>query len=250
MAESLAGRTALVTGAGMGIGRAVALAFAQAGANVVVADVNGDAGAETVGVIGAAKALFLACDVSKENDVKAMVESAVERFGRLDYACNNAGIHPLEMATPLTHTDESLWYRIMDVNLKSVFLCMKYELQHMERQGSGAIVNTASLAGLLCEPGFPLYTTCKHGVVGLTKAAAFEYIRKGIRINAVCPAPVDTPMLRAAPKEVLDGLAALLPMGRVASAEEVAGAIMYLCSDVAACQTGICLPVDGGAMLV
>lgn len=250
MAESMAGKTALVTGAGMGIGQAVALAFARAGANVVVADIDATAGAKTVDLMGSAAAQFLACDVSSEKDVEAMVEGTLERFGRLDYACNNAGIHPQEMATPLTDTDESLWYRIMDVNLKSVFLCMKYELRSMEKQGAGAIVNTASLAGLLCEPGFPLYTTCKHGVVGLTKAAAWEYLKKGIRINAVCPAPVDTPMLRAAPQHVLDCLSALLPMGRVARAEEVAGAVMYLCSEAATYQTGICLPVDGGAMLV
>ena len=250
MAESMAGKTAIVTGAGMGIGRAVALAYAQAGANVVVADVDAKAGAETVDLIGAGRALFVSCDVSKEAEVKAMVEATLDSFGRLDYACNNAGIHPQDMSTPLTETSEALWYRIMDVNLKSVFLCMKHELPTMLKQGAGVIVNTASLAGLLCEPGFPLYTTCKHGVVGLTKAAAFEYIRTGVRINAVCPAPVDTPMLRAAPKEVFDGLAKMLPIGRVATAEEVAGAVMYLCSDLAGYMTGTCLPIDGGAMLV
>ena len=248
MAESMKGRTALVTGAGMGIGKAIALAFAQEGANVVAADISAQAGSETARLIGES-GRFVACDVSKEADVKAMVEATIKEFGRLDYACNNAGIHPQELATPITETEEAFWYRIMDVNLKSVFLCMKHELRFMEKQGAGVIVNTASLAGLLCEPGFPLYTVAKHGVVGLTKAAAFEYVRKGIRVNAVCPSPVDTPMLQAAPQEVLDMLMAMLPMGRVARAEEVAGAVMYLCSDIASYQTGICLPIDGGVSL-
>jgi NAD(P)-dependent dehydrogenase (short-subunit alcohol dehydrogenase family) len=250
MAESMKGRTALVTGAGMGIGRAIALAFAKEGANVVVADINAEAGNETAILVGkSSKGLFMICDVSKEADVKAVVEATVNEFGRLDYACNNAGIHPQELATPIHQTDEAFWYRIMDVNLKSVFLCMKHELRFMEKQGAGVIVNTASLAGLLCEPGFPLYTVAKHGVVGLTKAAAFEYVKKGIRVNAVCPSPVDTPMLQAAPKEVFDMLMGMLPMGRVATAEEVAGAVMYFCSDIASYQTGVCLPVDGGVSL-
>jgi NAD(P)-dependent dehydrogenase (short-subunit alcohol dehydrogenase family) len=250
MAQPMKGRTALVTGAGMGIGRAIALAFAQEGANVAVADMNIDAGNKTVQLIEkTGNALFVACDVSKEADVKAMVETTVKEFGRLDYACNNAGIHPQAMAAPIPETDESLWNLVMDVNLKSVFLGLKYELPVMEKQGSGAIVNTASLAGLLVEPGFPLYTVCKHGVVGLTKAAAFEYVRKGIRINAVCPAPVNTPMLQAAPKEVLSNLMTLLPLGRAATAEEIAGAVMYLCSDIASYLTGVCLPVDGGVSL-
>jgi NAD(P)-dependent dehydrogenase (short-subunit alcohol dehydrogenase family) len=251
MAGSMKGKTALVTGAGMGIGRAIALAFAEEGANVTVADMNIDAGNETVQMIEkSSKALFVACDVSKEADVKAMVQATVEKFGRLDFACNNAGIHPQELATPIPETDEAFWYKIMDVNLKSVFLCMKYELPIMEKQAKGVIVNTASLAGLMCEPGFPLYTVCKHGVVGLTKAAALEYVRKGIRINAICPSPVNTPMLNSAPKEVLDSLMTLLPMGRVARAEEIAGAVMYFCSDIASYQTGVCLPIDGGVSLV
>jgi NAD(P)-dependent dehydrogenase (short-subunit alcohol dehydrogenase family) len=251
MARSMKGKTALVTGAGMGIGRAIALAFANEGANVVVADIDVDAGNETASLVGkSSKGLFMICDVSKEADVKAVVEATIKEFGGLDYACNNAGIHPQELATPIHQTDEAFWYRIMDVNLKSIFLCMKHELRFMVKQKAGVIVNTASLAGLLCEPGFPLYTVAKHGVIGLTKAAAFEYVKKGIRVNAVCPSPVDTPMLQTAPKEVLDMLMGMLPMGRVATAEEVAGAVMYLCSDIASYQTGVCLPIDGGASLV
>ena len=179
-----------------------------------------------------------------------MVKATVDAFGRLDFACNNAGIHPIELGTPIPETDERFWDRIMDVNLKSVFLCMKHEIPHMEKQGSGAIVNTASMAGLLCEPGFPLYTVCKHGVVGLTKAVAYEYVKKGIRVNAVCPSPVDTPMLRAAPQEILDTLFPLVPMERPATPEEIAGVVTFLCSDAASYLTGVCLPVDGGVSLV
>lgn len=250
MAGSMTGKTAVITGAGMGIGRAAALEFAEAGANVVVADIDPVAGKETVGLIEESRGMFVPCDVSNESEVRALFDATLRHFGRLDFACNNVGIHPQEMATPLSETDQALWDRIMTVNLKSVFLCMKYELQIMEKQGSGVIVNTASLAGLLCEPGFPLYTVSKHGVVGLTKAAALEYLKKGIRVNAVCPAPVDTPMLRAAPQSVFDRLLTMLPMGRVAQPREVAGAIFYLCSDSASYLTGLCLPIDGGAAIV
>ena len=251
MAGKMTGKAALVTGAGMGIGRAVALAFAHEDAGVVVADVNSKAGQETVELIGKAggKAVFAQCDVSKSADVKAMVEAAVKEFGRLDYACNNAGIHPVA-PVPFPELDDAAWDLIVSVNLKGVFLCMKEELRQMDKQGGGAIVNIASLAGILIEPGFPLYTACKHGVMGLTKAAAFEYVKKGIRVNAVCPSPVDTPMLQAGPKEVVNMLMTLLPMGRPATAEEIAGAVMYLCSDVASYVNGIGLVVDGGTSIV
>jgi len=252
MAGTMAGKAAVVTGAGMGIGRAVALAFAKEGAGVVVADINADAAKETVELVEKAggKALFVQCDVTKEEEIKAMVEAAEREFGRLDYACNNAGIHPEVVPKPFPEIENSLWDLVMEVNLKSVFLCMKQELSSMEKQGAGAIVNMASMAGLLSEPGFPVYTASKHGVVGLTKAAAFEYAKKGIRINAVCPVPVDTPMLAAAPQEVLDMLKQLLPMGRVATMEEVAGAVIWLCSDAASYINGIGLPIDGGASTV
>ena len=179
-----------------------------------------------------------------------MVDSAEREFGRLDYACNNAGIHPEKLPIPLPEIDNSMWDLVMEVNLKSVFLCMKHEIPPMEKQGAGAIVNVASLAGLLAEPGFPLYTVSKHGVIGLTKATALYYARKGIRINAVCPAPVDTPMLAAAPDEVLNMLKTLLPMGRIAKPEEIAGAVVWLCSDAASYINGIGLAIDGGASTV
>ncbi len=252
MAQAMAGKAALVTGAGMGIGRATALAFAREGTNVVVADINSDAGNETVELIQKAggKAVFVLCDVSKAEEVKAMVETATREFGSLDFACNNAGIHAPAVPTPLPQVEDDLWDRVMGVNLKSVFMCMKHELAVMERQGSGVIINIASLAGLVSEPGFAIYTASKHGVMGLTKSVAFDYARKGIRINAVCPAPVDTPMVASAPKEVLDMLMAGIPMGRLGKAEEVAGAVMWLCSDTAAFVTGTGLVMDGGISTV
>lgn len=252
MAGTMEGKVAVVTGGGMGIGRAIALGFAGEGVCVVVADINENAGKETVELVEKAgsKAFFVQCDVTKGKEVKAMVEAAVRKFGRLDYACNNAGIHPEKLPRPLPEIEDSLWDLVMEVNLKSVFLCMKSEIAQMEKQGGGVIVNTASLAGLLAEPGFPLYTVSKHGVIGLTKAAAFDYVKKGIRINAVCPTPVDTPMLAAAPEEVRNALEAMLPMGRIAKPEEIAGAIIWLCSDLAAYVTGISLVIDGGASIV
>jgi NAD(P)-dependent dehydrogenase (short-subunit alcohol dehydrogenase family) len=248
----MAGKAAVVTGAGMGIGRAVALGFAEESVGVVVADINAEAGKETVELVEKAggKAFFVQCDVTKEVEIKAMVEAAEREFGRLDYACNNAGIHPETAPQPFPEIENALWDLTMEVNLKSVFLCMKQELTSMEKQGAGVIVNVASMAGLIAEPGSPVYTASKHGVVGLTKSAAFEYAKKGIRINAVCPAPVDTPMLAAAPRQVLDMLKQLLPMGRVATMEEVAGAVIWLCSDAASYMNGIGLPIDGGLSTV
>jgi NAD(P)-dependent dehydrogenase (short-subunit alcohol dehydrogenase family) len=250
--KTMIGKVALVTGAGMGIGFATALAFAQEGANVVAADIDGGAGKETVRLIeqAGAKGLFVKCDVSKAQEVKAMVEATVGQFGRLDFACNNAGIHAPSVPTPLPEIDDALWDRVMEVNMKSVFMCMKHEIPPMERQGSGVIVNIASLAGLVSEPGFAVYTASKHGVMGLTKAAAFDYAKKGIRINAVCPAPIDTPMVSSAPKEVLAMLMTGIPMGRLGKAEEVAGAVIWLCSDLAAFVTGIGLVMDGGVSTV
>jgi NAD(P)-dependent dehydrogenase (short-subunit alcohol dehydrogenase family) len=246
------GKSAVVTGAGMGIGRAIALGFAVEGVGVVVADINENAGQETVDLIRrkGGKAVFVKCDVSKREDVKAMVATAVKEFGSLDYACNNAGIHPEVAPVPFPEVKQELWDLTMAVNLNGVFYCMQEELRQMEKQSFGVIVNTASLAGLLSEPGFPVYTASKYGVIGLTKSAAFEYAKKGIRVNAVCPCPVDTPMWRTAPKEVADMLVTLLPMGRPSTPEEVAGAVMYLCSDVASYITGVGLPIDGGVSIV
>lgn len=251
MFGTLSGKSALVTGAGMGIGRAIALAFAREEVGVVVADVNTAAGEETVRLIQEAggKAVFAQCNVSAKEDVKMMVETAVSQFGRLDYAINNAGIHTVA-PVPFTELDDALWDRLMNVNLKGVFLCMKEELRQMEKQGGGAIVNVASLAGISVDPVDTIYTASKHGVMGLTKAAAFEYVKKGVRINAVCPAPVNTPMLQSAPQEVQQLLVTMLPMGRPATPEEIVGAVMYLCSDAASYVTGTGFIIDGGVSLV
>jgi NAD(P)-dependent dehydrogenase (short-subunit alcohol dehydrogenase family) len=251
MAGSMMGKTALVTGAASGIGRAIALAFANEGANVVVADIDPDGGRETVQRIQQAggKSIFSQCDVSQEDMVKATMEAVVKEWGRIDCACNNAGIHNALPGT-LADTERDLWDRIMAVNLTGVFLCMKYEIRLMVKQGAGVIVNIASLAGLVAEPGSPAYTASKHGVMGLTKAAALDCARDKIRINAVCPACVDTPMLASAPEEVRQYLKTLHPVGRFGKPEEVAAAVMYLCSDLAGFTTGTSIVLDGGASAV
>jgi NAD(P)-dependent dehydrogenase (short-subunit alcohol dehydrogenase family) len=243
------GAVSLVTGAGSGIGRAVAQAFADEGLRVVVADIDEKEGQGTVRQIREAggEALFLLCDVSREEMVKSTVEAAVKEWGRIDYACNNAGIHNA-FPGPLVDLDRDQWDRILSVNLTGVFLCMKHEIQQMVNQGVGVIVNVASAAGLVAEPGSPAYTAAKHGVMGLTKVAALDCIHDGIRINAVCPACVDTPMLASAPEEVRQYLRSLHPIGRFGKPEEVAAAVLYLCSDLAGFTTGTGIVLDGGAL--
>jgi NAD(P)-dependent dehydrogenase (short-subunit alcohol dehydrogenase family) len=251
MAGTMAGKVALVTGAASGIGRAIALAFANEGANVVVADIDEKAGKETVGLIEerGAKGLFVRCDVTNGEEVKNMVETSVREFGRLDYACNDAGIHA-PLPESLTEVDEDMWDRIIEVNLKGVMLCMKSEVPPMLKQGGGVIVNIASLGGLVAEPGSYAYTASKHGVMGLTKVAAFQYARDRIRISAVCPAVIETPMLAMAPEEVREYLKSLHPIGRFGKPEEVAAAVIWLCSDLAAFVTGTGIVLDGGASAV
>lgn len=243
----MTGKVALVTGAGSGIGRAVALAFGKAGAAVVAADMDSHKGAETVRLIEAAggKAVNRLCDVSKNRDVQAAVDGAVEKFGRLDFACNIAGIHNPTPET-LVDADEEMWDRIIAVNLKGIFLCMKHEVGHMKRQGKGVIVNMASLSGIVAESGCYAYVASKHGIMGLTKTAAFDYAKAGIRINAVCPGPIDTPGLREAPEEFRQKLRETTPVGRLGTPEEVAGAVMWLCSDSAGFVAGTGIVMDGG----
>jgi len=253
MSQLLSGQVALVTGAANGIGRATAQAFAQQGVKVVVSDVDAKGGEATVELIRAAggDATFIRCDVTRDAEVKALVEGTVAAYGRLDYAFNNAGIE-IEKGK-LADGEESEFDAIMGVNVKGVWLCMKHQIPVMLEQGGGAIVNTASVAGLGAAPKMSIYAASKHAVIGLTKSAAIEYAKKKIRVNAVCPAVIDTDMFRRAyeadPKKA-EFAAAMHPVGRVGRVEEIASAVLYLCSDHAGFTTGIALPVDGGATAI
>lgn len=245
----LTGQVALVTGAARGIGRATALAFAERGIKVVVADINAEGTAETVSLIEQAggTAQFIHCDVRDEEQVKQLVATTVETYGSLDYAFNNAGI---EMENQRLHEGSMHSFdMIMDVNVKGVWLCMKYQLQQMLAQGSGAIVNAASVAGLGAAPKMAVYSASKHAVLGLTRSAAIEYARKNIRVNAVCPAVIDTAMYQRVCEmdaKAMQRIPELHPMGRVGRVEEIAQTVMYLCSEGAGFITGHALAVDGG----
>ena len=254
--QSLAfeGKVALVTGGAGGIGRTTALAFAAAGAAVVVADRDEQAGQQVTGEIEAmgAHAAFVQVDVGRAADVKNMVDFVVKRFGRLDAAFNNAGIE-LENKTT-ADCDEDTFDRVINVNLKGVWLCMKYEIAQMLLQGhGGAIVNTASVAGLVGAPMMPAYCASKHGVVGLTKSAAAEYGRQKIRVNAVCPGVINTPMMERAfeadPRRKPQMERAHL-LKRVGEPAEVANAVLFLCSDAASFVTGHPMAVDGGLVAI
>ena len=242
------GKVALVTGAGSGIGRESALAFARAGAKVVVSDIVVDGGEETVRMIQAegGEAIFVKCDVAKEKDVRDLIEETVKTYGRLDYAHNNAGIEGI--AGPCVECTEENWDRTLNINLKGVWWCCKYEIPEMLKVGGGAIVNTSSVAGLVGFAGIPAYTASKHGVAGLTKAIALDYAKLNIRCNAVCPGVIHTPMVdrfSGGTKEGLDAMAAMEPVGRLGEPSEIADAVVYLCSDKATFVTGIAMPVDG-----
>lgn len=253
MTQLLSGQVALVTGAGAGIGRATAQMFAREGIKVVVSDVDSTGGEATVSLIREAggEAVFIRCDVTRDAQVRALVEGTLSVYGRLDYAFNNAGIE-IEKGK-LTYGVESEFDAIMAVNVKGVWLCMKYQIQAMLAQGGGAIVNTASIAGLGAAPKMSIYAASKHAVIGLTRTAAIEYAKKKVRINAICPSVIDTDMYRrgceAEPKKA-DFTIAVHPIGRVGEVEEVAAAVLYLCSDNAGFTTGIALPVDGGATAI
>lgn len=245
----LTGQVALVTGAARGIGRATAQAFAQHGIKVVIADINVTGAEETVRLIigDGGTATFIKCDVRDEEQVKQLIASTVATYGSLDYAFNNAGI---EMENQRLHQGSLKSFEmIMDVNVKGLWLCMKYQLQQMLEQGAGAIVNAASVAGLGAAPKMSVYAASKHAVMGLTRSAAIEYARKNIRVNAVCPAVIDTDMFRRI-AEVDPALAERIPnqhpMGRIGQVDEVAAAVLYLCSEGAGFTTGHALTIDGG----
>ena len=251
MAGRLAGRVALVTGGASGIGRATALTFAREGAKLVIADMNGDGRSQTVHIIteNGGEATFVQVDVANATEVEAMISATVKTYGRLDCAHNNAGIGSRPRA-PLHECSEETWDRVLSINLKGVWLCMKYEILQMLKQGSGAIVNTASIMGLVGSwSGTVAYNASKHGVVGLTKTAALEYATAGIRVNAVCPGYIHTPLIEAAltSNPALEAqIVARHPVGRMGKPEEIAEAVVWLCSDAASFVTGHTMTVDGG----
>ena len=240
-------KVAIVTGGSFGIGKSTALAFARRGARVVIADwIQNDAVLKEIKEIGGT-AIFVRCDVSNSTDVAAVFSQAVYTFGRIDFAVNNAGI---EGQTASSHecTEEN-WDKTIAINLTGVWLCMKHEIPVMLKQGKGAIVNVASIAGLIGFPGLPAYVVSKHGIVGLTKTAALEYAKRGIRVNTVCPGVIKTAMVdritgedKAVEKKYED----MEPVGRMGQPEEVAEAIIWLCSDAASFVTGDAIAVDGG----
>jgi NAD(P)-dependent dehydrogenase (short-subunit alcohol dehydrogenase family) len=251
MSNVNAGKVVIVTGGGSGIGRATALAFHASGAATAVADIDRDAAAATAALITAAggQAIAIGVDVADPDSVRSMVAATVARFGGLDLAANCAGI----LTAPASTADctEAEWDRTIAVNLKGVWLSMKYQIPELLKQGGGAIVNIASAAGLIAAPNFAAYTASKHGVVGLTRAAAVEYASRGIRINCLCPGFIRTPMVAPPSIESSPGLARQLagegyPIGRIGEPEEVADAVLWLCSPQSSFVLGAALPIDGG----
>ena len=249
MAGLLEGKCTLITGASSGIGRAAALSFAREGAKLTIGDIMTEGGEETAGLVKKAggQAHFVKCDVSKAADVDAMVEAAVKKYGRLDCAFNNAGYEGKTLH--IAEETEEDWDKVMAIDLKGVFLCLRAEIRQMIKQGGGgAIVNTASTAGLVGSHGMPAYTAAKHGVVGLTKVAGLEYSKAGIRVNAVCPGVIDTPMVErlvAGRPKVDARLVGVEPIGRKGKPQEIAEAALWLLSDYASFVAGFAMAIDG-----
>jgi NAD(P)-dependent dehydrogenase (short-subunit alcohol dehydrogenase family) len=248
MARLLEGKVTLVTGAGGGIGRATAIVLAREGARVLVSDISTRRGQETVTIVREAGGAgeFCKADVASSSDVQALIAAAVSKWGRLDGAFNNAGISG-QLALTADDSEEN-WDHTLAVDLKGVWLCMKYEIQQMLTQGGGVIVNTASTAGLLAQPRMGAYAAAKHGVVGITQTAAVEYAEKNIRVNAVCPGVIATPPIVEWMKDeaVRTSLLAGEPIGRAGRPEEIGSAVAWLFSDAASFVTGAAIPVDGG----
>jgi NAD(P)-dependent dehydrogenase (short-subunit alcohol dehydrogenase family) len=244
-----AGKVAFVTGAANGIGRAAALAFAREGASVAAVDLSEEGNRETVRMIEEAgwRGLAVQCDVSKGSDVKSALEKTIETFGRLDFAFNNAGVE--QPVAPTADLTEQEWERIININLRGVFLCMRNEIPLMLAQGGGSIVNTSSGAGVKGIAGQAAYCAAKFGIVGLTKAAALDYANSNIRVNAVCPGIINTPMMdrfSGGTPEGRERVIAQEPVGRMGTPEEIAAAVVWLCSDPAAFVVGHALVIDGG----
>ena len=252
MAGSLEGKTALVTGGGSGIGRATALAFAREGARVAIVDYVPEGGNQTLNMIKEiGDGRFFKADVSKPDEVRRAVEQTIETYGRLDCAFNNAGIEGSAGVRSDPWNQEN-WHRVIAINLTGVFLSMQYEVEQMLKQGGGAIVNTSSILGLVGMGGAFAYTAAKHGVAGLTKSAALLYAQSGIRVNAVCPGYIRTPMVERSIGTGTEFEAHIIknlqPIGRLGRPEEIAEAVVWLCSPAASLVTGVTMPVDGGCV--
>jgi len=240
--------TAVVTGAGSGIGRDSAMAFAHEGASVMVSDIDTRRGEETVQMIQESDgtAHFCQCDVSRSDQVQHLIQATLDRFARLDFAINNAGISMRPTST--AELDEAEWDRVIGINLKSVYLCMKHEIPPMQEIGGGVIINVSSLAGFRGKADTLAYTASKHGVIGMTKTAALEYAKEGIRINAICPGLTESGMTAGLDQrpELAEQLIALIPMGRMGRSQDIADAVVWLCDDTASFITGHVLVIDGG----
>lgn len=249
MEKLFEGKVAVVTGGSSGIGRATALAFAREGAKVVVGDILKKEGQETISLIRqeGGEGIFVQTDVSKAKEVEALIQSCIQTYGRLDYAFNNAGIEG--SIAPTADCTEENWDRVIAINLKGQWLCMKYEIPQMLKQGRGAIVNMASVAGLVAVQGLPAYCASKGGIIQLTRAAALEYAKAGIRINVVCPGLIETPLAERVINFIPEYGAQVIaghPIGRMGVPKEVAEAVIWLCSDAASFVTGHALAIDGG----